>query len=74
MILNLNKKITLLIFSIFLFVILVVGCNPSGPGPTNQTPIITSTPDTSATVNQTYTYNVTATDPDGGYPDFFFDY
>jgi len=63
--LNLNKKTALLIFSIFLFLILVVGCNPSGPGPTNQTPIITSTPDTSATVNQTYTYNVTATDPDG---------
>ena len=60
--LNLDKKTALLIFSMFLLVILVVGCNPSGPV---QTPIITSTPITLATVNQTYTYNVTATDPDG---------
>ena len=63
--LNLNKKTSLLIFSIFLFVILVVGCGPSGPGPTNQTPIITSTPIITATVGAAYTYNVTATDPDG---------
>lgn len=72
--LNLNKKTSLLIFSFFLFVILMVGCDslePVGPGPNNQIPIITSTPIitsnqiTSATVNQTYTYNVTATDPDG---------
>lgn len=63
--LNLNKKTSLLIFSIFLFVILVVGCSPSGSGPTNQTPIITSTPITTATVGATYAYNVTATDSDG---------
>lgn len=66
--LNLNKKTSLFIFSIFLFVILVTGCGPSGPvgpGPTNQTPIITSTPITTATVGAAYTYNVTATDPDG---------
>ena len=63
--LNLNKKTSLLIFSIFLFVILVVGCGSSGPTPTNQTPIITSTPITTATVGAAYTYNVTATDPDG---------
>lgn len=62
--LNLNKKTALLIFSIFLFVILLVGCSPSGSGPTNQIPIITSTPITSATINQIYTYNLTATDPD----------
>ena len=66
--LNLNKKTSLLIFTIFLFVILVAGCGPSGPVgpvPTNQTPIITSTPITTATVGAAYTYNVTATDPDG---------
>lgn len=63
--LNLNKKTSLLIFSIFLFAILVAGCGPSGPTPTNQTPIITSTPITTATVGAAYTYNVTATDPDG---------
>jgi len=62
--LNLNKRIFLLIFSIFLCVILVVGCGPSGPVPTNQTPIITSTPIITATVGAAYTYNVTATDPD----------
>lgn len=65
---NLNKKTSLLIFSFFLFVILVVGCSPSvpvGPVSTNQTPIITSTPITTATVGTAYTYNVTATDPDG---------
>lgn len=68
MYLNLNKKTSLFIFSIFLFVILVTGCVPSvpvGPGPTNQTPIITSTPITTATVGAAYTYNLTATDPDG---------
>lgn len=66
--LNLDKKTSLLIFTIFLLVILVVGCGPSGPVgpvPTNQTPIITSTPITTATVGAAYTYNVTATDPDG---------
>lgn len=66
--LNLNKKTSLLIFSFFLFVILVTGCVPSGPVgpvPTNQTPIITSTPIITATVGTAYTYNVTATDPDG---------
>ena len=66
--LNLNKKTSLLIFSFFLFVILVVGCELSGPvGPvsTNQTPIITSTPITTATVGAAYAYNVTATDSDG---------
>lgn len=66
--LNLNKKTSILIFAIFLLVILVAGCGPSGPVgpvPTNQTPIITSTPITTATVGAAYIYNVTATDPDG---------
>lgn len=66
--LNLNEKTSILIFAIFLLVILVAGCGPSGPVgpvPTNQTPIITSTPITTATVGAAYTYNVTATDPDG---------
>lgn len=35
------------------------------PGPTNQSPTITSTAITTATVNQAYSYNVDATDPDG---------
>ena len=43
----------------------MVGCGSSGPTPTNQTPIITSTSITTATVGAAYTYNVTATDPDG---------
>jgi hypothetical protein len=65
---NLSKKTSLLIFTIFLLVILAAGCVPSGPvgpGPTNQTPIITSTPITTATVGQAYSYDVEATDPDG---------
>ena len=35
------------------------------PEPENQTPVITSTAITSATVGEAYTYNVEATDPDG---------
>lgn len=72
--LNLNKKTSLLIFSFFLFVILIVGCVPSGLVglvPTNQTPIITSTPIITATMGAAYTYNVTATDPDGGTLTYF---
>jgi len=68
MTLNLDKKTSLIIFSIILFVILMAGCVPTGPVgpvPTNQTPIITSTPITTATVGAAYIYNVTATDPDG---------
>jgi len=63
--LNLNKKTSLLIFSIFLFIILMAGCGLSGPGPTNHPPIVTSSPIFTATVGVAYIYNVTATDPDG---------
>ena len=38
--------------------------NVTDPITTNHTPTITSTPDTTATINQTYAYNVDATDPD----------
>jgi hypothetical protein len=58
----LNKKILILI-SVFLLLPLLVGCF-SAP-PTNQSPTITSTPITAATVAAAYTYNVNATDPDG---------
>ena len=58
----LNKKILTLI-SLFLLLPLLVGCF-SDP-PTNQSPTITSTPITTATVGAAYTYDVNATDPDG---------
>ena len=57
-----NKKILILI-SLLLFLPLFVGC--FGVPPTNQAPTITSTPITTATVDEPYTYNVNATDPDG---------
>ena len=38
--------------------------NPAGPG--NRPPVITSTPITTATVGQLYSYDVDATDPDAG--------
>src|SRR5665648_96168 len=57
-----NKKILILI-SLLLFLPLFVGC--FGVPPTNQTPTITSTPITTATIDEAYTYNVNATDPDG---------
>jgi hypothetical protein len=58
----LNKKMLILI-SVFLLLPLLVGCFNAPP--TNQSPTITSTPITTATVNVLYTYNVDATDPDG---------
>ena len=60
-----NRKIALLIFSLLIFIVLLVGCTTPGVETINHAPIITSTPITSATVNQVYTYNVIATDPDG---------
>jgi len=60
-----DKKITLLIFLLLIFIMLSVGCTTPGVETVNHAPVITSTPITSATVNQVYTYNVTATDPDG---------
>jgi YbbR domain-containing protein len=57
-----NKKILILI-SVLLFLPLFVGCF-SAP-PTNQSPTITSTPITIATVDVLYTYDVNATGPDG---------
>jgi hypothetical protein len=63
--LYINRKIALLIFSLLVSIVLLVGCTTPGPVPINHHPTITSFPITLATVNQTYTYNVTATDPDG---------
>ena len=57
-----NKK-TLILISLLLLLPLLVGCF-SAP-PTNQSPTITSTPITTATVAAAYAYNVNATDPDG---------
>ena len=57
-----NRKIIILI-SVLLFLPLFVSCF-SAP-PTNQSPTITSTPITLATVDEFYTYDVDATDPDG---------
>ena len=58
-----NRKILILI-SLLLFLPLLVGCFlfPSA----NQSPTITSTPITTATVGEEYTYDVEATDPDSG--------
>ena len=58
-----NKK-TLLLLSLLLFLPLFSGCflTPS----VNQTPTITSTSITTATVKELYVYNVNATDPDSG--------
>ena len=42
----------------------LVGCFPA-PTPPNETPIITSTPITTATIGVLYAYDVNATDPDG---------
>ena len=52
-----NKKILTLVF-VVAFLTLLVGCFPS------HTPVITSVPVTTATVGETYTYDVNATDPD----------
>jgi len=60
-----NRKITLLIFLLLIFIMLSVGCTTPGVETINHAPVIASTPITSATVNQVYTYNVIATDPDG---------
>jgi len=57
-----NRKILILI-SVLLFLPLFVSCF-SAPT-TNQSPTITSTPITTATVDELYTYDVNATDPDG---------
>ncbi len=57
-----NRKIIILI-SVLLFLPLFVGC--FGAPPTNQPPTITSTPITTATVDELYFYDVAATDPDG---------
>jgi len=56
----LNKKTLTLVF-LLLLLPLLVGCLPLK----NQSPIITSTPITLAEVNELYTYEVEATDPDG---------
>ncbi len=56
-----NKKVLTLIF-IVAFVTLLVGCLPQ---PTNQIPIITSSPITTAKIGMLYAYDVNATDPDG---------
>ena len=60
-----NRKIAILIFSLLIFIVLLVGCTTPVPVPINHHPIITSFPITLATVNETYAYNVEATDPDG---------
>ena len=63
--LYINRKTVPLFFSLLIFMVLSVGCTTPGVETVNHAPIITSTPITSATVNQVYTYNVVATDPDG---------
>jgi len=59
----LNKRILVLMF-VLAFLTLLIGCLPS-PAVPNQAPIITSSPVTTATVGEAYTYDVNATDPDG---------
>ena len=63
--LYINRKVAPLIFLLLIFIVLLVGCTTPGSETINHAPIITSTPITSATVNQVYTYNVVAIDPDG---------
>ena len=60
-----NIKIFALIF-LLLFLPLFVGCfgAPPSPDEENQSPTITSTPITTATVDVLYTYDVEAIDPD----------
>jgi uncharacterized protein YjdB len=60
-----NRKIASLIFLLLIITAMLAGCTTPGSEPINHAPIITSTPITSATVNQVYTYNVTAIDPNG---------
>jgi len=55
------KIVTSILLSIFLF--LLAGC--SGTVPTNNAPMITSSPITSWLIDLLYTYNVVATDTDG---------
>ncbi|MCJ7789408.1 MAG: putative Ig domain-containing protein [Candidatus Atribacteria bacterium] len=57
-----NKKILILI-SLFLFLLLLVGCLRVPP--LNHAPIINLIPLTTATVDVLYIYNVEAADPDG---------
>ena len=59
-----NSKKVLVLLSLLLFLPLFSGCflTPS----VNQTPTITSTSITTATVKELYVYNVNATDPDSG--------
>jgi len=57
-----NKKILILI-SLFLFLLLFVGCFVAPP--INNAPTIISTPITTTTVDVLYNYDVDATDPDG---------
>lgn len=60
-----------LIFALFLSgcgtsdIVIPDGSDEDEVQPANQAPVIISTPDTSATVGQPYTYDVNATDPDG---------
>ena len=58
-----NIKMFALIF-LLLLLLLFVGCFGTTPNPTNESPTITSTPITTATVDVLYNYNVVATDPD----------
>jgi len=66
-----KRKAGLFTFSLLIFIVLSVGCTTPGVETVNHAPVITSTPIVLATVNQVYTYNVVATDPDG---DTFGDY
>jgi len=60
----LNKKILVVMFLLVFLPLVLVGCHPT-PTPSNETPILTSDPITTATVGVEYVYNVNATDPDG---------
>jgi len=61
------KKVFLLLSAIFLIICLFISCIPttSPTTSTNYAPTINSTPITSATVGEEYTYDVDATDLDG---------
>ncbi|MBA7542533.1 hypothetical protein ES705_34856 [subsurface metagenome] len=58
------KKLLIVLMIVAMASFLFVGCLPTTT-PSNEAPIITSDPITTATVGVLYTYDVEATDPDG---------
>jgi parallel beta-helix repeat protein len=60
---NITNNKELIVISLLLFLLFLTGCFLLPPQ--NHEPVINSNPNTDATIGQTYTYTVDATDPDG---------